>query len=121
MKIIDRFYHARHIIHVELNIISIAQKEFPQIYPADGWVEHDPEDIWSTTLSTSKMAFDDAESKRYRVTAIGITNQRETTVVWERYSGNPIHNAIVWQDRRTACICSSLSEQNLKEKIQLKI
>lgn len=99
-------------------IVSRAQEEFPQIYPADGWVEHDPDAIWSTTLRTAQRAFQEAEAKGGRVAALGITNQRETTVIWERASGRPIHNAIVWQDRRTADICQRLSHENVGNEIQ---
>ncbi|OVE74048.1 glycerol kinase [bacterium B17] len=103
------------------NIIAVAQEEFPQIYPDSGWVEHDPEAIWQTTLRTAQKAFKEAEAKGGEVVAIGITNQRETTIVWERESGKPIHNAIVWQDRRTAGICQRLAEdENLCEEIQQK-
>ncbi|MEM8770685.1 MAG: glycerol kinase GlpK [Pseudomonadota bacterium] len=90
-------------------IVASAQEEFAQHYPADGWVEHDPEDIWTTTLATARAAFQEAE-KVGSVAAIGITNQRETTLVWDRDTGKAIHNAIVWQDRRTAPVCKTLSE-----------
>lgn len=90
------------------NIISSAQQEFPQHYPENGWVEHSPDDIWTSSLSVAKKAFDEAEASGGRVIAIGITNQRETTLVWDRKSGKPIYNAIVWQDRRTAERCSEL-------------
>ncbi len=93
------------------NIIASAQEEFPQIYPDDGWVEHNPADIWQTVLSTLKAAYSDASSKGYDPFAIGITNQRETTFVWDRNTGECIYNAIVWQDRRTAEICRQLSEK----------
>jgi len=89
--------------------VMTAQEEFPQIYPADGWVEHDPEAIWKTVLSTTRdvLGFANTENKK-SVKAIGITNQRETCVVWERATGKPIYNAIVWQDRRTANVCATL-------------
>src|SRR6478735_3741275 len=74
-----------------------AQQEFPQHYPASGWVEHDPEDIWRTTLETGRGALAKAGIAAKDVAALGITNQRETTLVWDRRSGKPIHNAIVWQ------------------------
>jgi len=106
------------VFDLNASIVSVAQEEFPQIYPAEGWVEHDPEAIWSTTLSTARQAFAEAEARGGKVVAIGITNQRETTVLWERDSGKPIHNAIVWQDRRTAHICKRLAENNLGEEIQ---
>jgi glycerol kinase len=89
-------------------IVGSAQAEFPQLYPAAGWVEHDPEAIWSTSLDTARRALAEAESRGGRVEAIGVTNQRETSLVWDRADGRPIHNAIVWQDRRTADICAGL-------------
>lgn len=101
-----------------MNLIAVVQKEFPQVYPEDGWVEHDPEAIWSTVLDTAKQAITEAEAKGGSVTAIGITNQRETTVVWERDSGRPIYNAIVWQDRRTADTCRELVENKLATEIR---
>ena len=86
---------------------ATAQREFAQHYPASGWVEHDPEEIWSTTLAVTRKAFADAGGM---IAAVGITNQRETTVVWDRSSGTPIHRAIVWQDRRTAARCRELRD-----------
>lgn len=100
--------------------VAVAQEEFPQHYPADGWVEHDPEDIWATTLKTARTALQEAEATGNRVVAIGITNQRETTLVWDRTSGKPIYNAIVWQDRRTSDHCAQLKEQGLEAKVQSK-
>ena len=100
------------------NIVAVAQQEFPQHYPADGWVEHDPEDIWRTTLDTARRAFAEAEAKGGEIVAIGITNQRETTVVWERDSLKPIHNAIVWQDRRTADVCRRLRAAGLEPLVR---
>ncbi len=92
----------------EGEIITLAQREFPQIYPHPGWVEHDPEVIWATVLATAREAIKAGEKKGWRAEAIGITNQRETTIVWDRWTGQPIHNAIVWQDRRTADVCARL-------------
>lgn len=92
----------------EGEIITLAQREFPQIYPHPGWVEHDPEVIWATVLATAREAIKAGEKKGCRAEAIGITNQRETTIVWDRRTGQPIHNAIVWQDRRTADVCARL-------------
>lgn len=92
------------------NIISVAQKEFTQIYPEPGWVEHDPTEIWSTQLSVATEAVAKAGLKAADIAAIGITNQRETTIVWDRETGMPIHNAIVWQDRRTAGFCDQLKQ-----------
>jgi glycerol kinase len=91
--------------------VAFAQQEFPQIYPAPGWVEHDPDEIWSTTVKTVRGAMHDAGIAASDVAAIGITNQRETTLVWERATGKPIHNAIVWQDRRTADLCAGLIDK----------
>ena len=83
-------------------IRASAQKEFPQLFPQAGWVEHDPREIWSSQLEVARTALASARLTAGDVAAIGITNQRETTVIWDRRSGEPIHNAIVWQDRRTA-------------------
>jgi glycerol kinase len=88
-----------------------AQQEFTQFFPKDGWVEHDPEEIWSTTLGVVREALDQARLDKHQIAAIGITNQRETTVVWDRASGKPVYNAIVWQDRRTADFCETLRQQ----------
>jgi glycerol kinase len=90
------------------NIISVAQKEFNQIFPQPGWVEHDAEEIWSTQFGTMAEAVAKANIKMKQIAGIGITNQRETTVVWERSTSQPICNAIVWQDRRTAAFCDQL-------------
>jgi glycerol kinase len=91
--------------------IASSQLEFEQYYPNNGWVEHDPEEIWSTTLQTCKDALGSAKEKGYSVKGIGITNQRETTLVWNRKTGKPVYNAIVWQDRRTSEFCSSIADQ----------
>src|SRR5690349_12731571 len=96
----------------DLRPIRTAQEEFPQLFPASGWVEHDPEAIWATTLSTARAALDGE-----RVAALGITNQRETTLVWDRDTGRPIHNAIVWQDRRTAPLCEALRAEGLADQV----
>jgi glycerol kinase len=100
------------------NIISVAQKEFKQIFPQPGWVEHDPEEIWSTQLGVAAEAITKAGLTAENIHAIGITNQRETTVVWERSTGKPIYNAIVWQDRRTAEFCDELKRKHLHILIQ---
>ncbi len=92
----------------DLGVVAVAQKEFRQHFPASGWVEHDPEEIWATVLATGRAALRKARLKARDIAGIGITNQRETTVVWDRATGRPIHNAIVWQDRRTADICAAL-------------
>jgi glycerol kinase len=93
------------------NIVSIAQKEFTQIFPQPGWVEHDPLEIWSSQIAVATEAVVKAGLTPANIAAIGITNQRETTIVWERKTGKPICNAIVWQDRRTAAYCDSLKEK----------
>lgn len=100
---------SRSIIFDELGqAVSIGQKEFRQIYPQAGWVEHDPEEIWRSQIETAIESLDAAGLSAEDISAIGITNQRETTIVWDRKTGQPIHNAIVWQDRRTASICDEL-------------
>lgn len=101
-------------------IVSVAQKEFNQHYPQPGWVEHDASEIWSTQLGVATEAISKANLKAADIAAIGITNQRETTVVWDRETGKPICNAIVWQDRRTSQYCDTLKKQGLGEKIQEK-
>ncbi len=88
-----------------------AQREFPQHYPQSGWVEHDAEDIWRHTLAVAQGALAEAGIEAGALAAIGITNQRETTVIWDRESGQPIHHAIVWQDRRTAPLCDRLKDE----------
>ena len=96
------------------SILAVSQQEFPQVYPQNGWVEHDAETIWATTLATTREAMDDA------VTTIGITNQRETIVLWDRATGKPLHNAIVWQDRRTADLCAGLKADGVEPVVQAK-
>jgi glycerol kinase len=104
----------------EMKIAGAGQKEFKQIYPQSGWVEHDPEEIWDSVVSTIKMAIREAKISAKDIAALGITNQRETVVVWERESGTPIHNAIVWQDRRTASYCDKLKKQDLEKTFTKK-
>jgi glycerol kinase len=96
------------VFNDELAPVATAQEEFPQLYPAPGQVEHDPETIWGTTLSTMRAALQQAGTSAKEIAGIGITNQRETTLIWDRKTGRPIHNAIVWQDRRTAARCAEL-------------
>lgn len=91
-----------------LRVVASAQEEFAQHFPDSGWVEHDPEDLWNTTLSTCRAAMDKAGLDAHSIVAIGITNQRETTLVWDRETGEPVHKAIVWQDRRTSDYCAEL-------------
>ncbi|WP_316849037.1 glycerol kinase GlpK [Pedobacter agri] len=101
-------------------IVAIAQKEFTQIYPQAGWVEHNPLEIWSTQLSVAAEVIVKAGLSATDIDSIGITNQRETTVVWDRETGLPIYNAIVWQDRRTSSYCDEIKAQGLAKKIQDK-
>jgi glycerol kinase len=91
-------------------VLSLEQQPFEQIYPASGWVEHDPEVIWATVISTTRAVLERLRSQQQSALAIGLTNQRETTIVWDRQSGRPLYNAIVWQDRRTADVCRRLSQ-----------
>lgn len=99
--------------------LATAQKEFEQIYPADGWVEHDANVIWRDTLNVCREVLEQAQLKASDIAACGITNQRETTVVWDRATGKPVYNAIVWQDRRTADRCRLLAKDDgLEDKIQ---
>ena len=102
------------------NIIAVSQKEFTQYYPKPGWVEHDPVEIWQTQISTAREALKKAGIEAGQVSAIGITNQRETTVLWEKDTGKPVYNAIVWQCRRTADICSELKTAGLEDTIRKK-
>lgn len=104
----------------EGNMVSVAQKEFTQIYPEQGWVEHDAEEIWMTQMTVSHEAMLKAGLTYKNIEAIGITNQRETTIVWDKTTGEPIYNAIVWQCRRTAENCDSLIEAGLTDKIKEK-
>ncbi len=102
------------------NIVATEQQEFTQIFPQPSWVEHDPLEIWETQLQTAKDVLQKANITVADISAIGITNQRETTVVWDRNSGEPIYNAIVWQDRRTASICEDLIAKGHDQYIQQK-
>ncbi len=98
------------------SIAAVAQHEFEQFYPQAGWVEHDPMEILTSQLSCAVEALGKAGARPRDVAAIGITNQRETVIVWERETGKPIHPAIVWQDRRTAPLCESLERSGVGEK-----
>lgn len=100
------------------NIKFTSQLEFRQYFPENAWVEHDPEEIWSTQLQTAQNVMQYADAQANEVAAIGITNQRETTVVWDRNTGKPIYNAIVWQDRRTADICNQLKAEGLENYVK---
>ena len=102
------------------SIVSTASKEFKQIYPKPGWVEHNPTEIWSSQIEVAKNALNKAGLKAVDIAAIGITNQRETTIVWDKKNGKPVYNAVVWQCRRTAPICDQLKKKGLAEIIQKK-
>jgi glycerol kinase len=101
-------------------IVAVAQKEFPQLFPKPGWVEHNPVDIWSTQLGVAAEVLQKATRSAADIAAIGITNQRETTIVWDRETGQPVCNAIVWQDRRTASLCDALRKRKLDRVIRRK-
>ncbi|MDV7269364.1 glycerol kinase GlpK [Thioclava sp. A2] len=103
-----------------LKPVASAQEEFRQIFPASGWVEHDPADLWSTVAATSRAAIERAGIDAQQIAAIGITNQRETTIVWDKTTGQPVCNAIVWQDRRTAEFCASLRAEGFEEAVTSK-
>ena len=108
------------VFNAQGQIMAMAQQEITQIYPQPGWVEHDPWQIWQTQLATAIEALAKSGISARQVSAVGITNQRETTVVWHKGTGQPIHNAIVWQDRRTEPACAALREQGLADTIQTK-
>ena len=101
-------------------IVALAQKEFTQYFPKPGWVEHDPDEIWSTMLGVAVEAMTKAGVSADDIAGIGITNQRETTIVWDRKTGEPIYNAIVWQCRRTSEFCDRLRERGLTDEIRMK-
>ena len=101
-------------------ICSMAQKEFTQYFPKPGWVEHDPREIWSTQLSVARQAMNQINASAADIAAIGITNQRETAIVWDKNTGKPVYNAIVWQCRRTSEYCDSLKDKGLTEMFQKK-
>ena len=105
------------LFRADCTVAAVAQQEFPQRFPRSGWVEHDPEDIWRTALDTARQALKKAGASAKDVAAIGITNQRETALIWDRKTGKPIHNAIVWQDRRTADECARLKTAGHEQEI----
>lgn len=100
------------------NSIATAQKEFTQIFPQPGWVEHNPNEIWQTQIEVAREVVAKANIHATEIAAIGITNQRETTIVWDKETGNPIYNAIVWQDKRTAALCDELKERGLSDYVK---
>ncbi len=108
------------IFNDQLEIVASAQQEFEQFFPQSGWVEHDPEEIWSSTLATCRKALEKSSLSANDIAAIGITNQRETTIIWDKDTGKPIHKAIVWQDRRTTDFCNQLREDGHDPMITAK-
>lgn len=101
-------------------VAGLGQKEFTQIFPQDGWVEHDPEEIWESVVWSVRKALSEAKLEAKDIAAIGITNQRETTLIWDRTTGKPIHNAIVWQDRRTTAFCAKLKKSGHEKTVTKK-
>ena len=108
------------VFNREGQVVAMAQKEFAQHYPRPGWVEHDPEEIWVGQAATAAEVLERAKLAAGDLEAVGITNQRETTILWDRATGQPIHNAIVWQDRRTADVCDRLRADGRAETIRAK-
>ncbi|MEN3184350.1 MAG: glycerol kinase GlpK [Atribacterota bacterium] len=108
------------LVDQEGNVVSSAYREIGQIYPHPGWVEHNPREHWETTLACMKEALEKAKAQPSQVAGIGITNQRETTIIWDKDTGEPIYNAIVWQCRRTAPICEDLKARGFEEKVREK-
>ncbi|WGI27022.1 glycerol kinase GlpK [Halomonas alkaliantarctica] len=101
-------------------VTAVAQQEFTQHFPHDGWIEHNPEDIWDTVVATCRDVMHNAEVTADQIAGIGITNQRETTILWDRKTGKPLYNAIVWQDRRTSDLCQSLRDKGHTDVVQAK-
>src|SRR5690349_6539972 len=106
------------LVNESAAIIGIAQQEFHQHFPQSGWVEHDPNEILKTQLGVLSKVISDHKVKANEIIAIGITNQRETTVVWDKKTGKPVFNAIVWQDKRTAPICEQLKTKGLEDHVR---
>ncbi|WP_417553786.1 FGGY family carbohydrate kinase [Marinomonas fungiae] len=100
--------------------VGQSQQEFPQHFPNDGWVEHDPNDLWQSTLTVCQNVLKDTGIDADAIASIGITNQRETTVLWDTETGETVYNAIVWQDRRTSQYCQSLVDKDYSELVQSK-
>ena len=108
------------LINEKAQIVSMSQKEIRQIYPKEGWVEHDPVEILNSVIEVTQEAIEKLKIQPQQIKSIGITNQRETTVVWNKETGIPIHNAIVWQDNRTIALCEKLKKQKLEKTISDK-
>ena len=104
----------------KMDPVAVSQKEFPQYFPNSGWVEHDPEEIWDSVFATCKEVMEKAGVTASDIKGIGITNQRETVVVWNKNTGKSLGNAIVWQDRRTASICEELKKKGLEDTVNEK-
>jgi glycerol kinase len=102
------------LVDRELKVLGRSKREYPQIYPRPGWVEHDPEDIWQSAMAAVRDVFASSGTSPAEVAAVGITNQRETSLLWDRETGRPVHKAIVWQCRRTAEICAQLKAEGLE-------
>lgn len=100
--------------------VYVAQKEFPQLFPEPGWVEHDPEQIWNAVQTTVASAFINSQIRPDQIAAIGITNQRETTVIWDKKTGRPVYNAIVWQSRQTTSLAEELKSKGYSDLIKEK-
>ncbi len=105
------------LFDAQMQRVGTAQREFPQYFPQEGWVEHDPEEIWDSVLTVCREVLETTGVAASKIAGIGITNQRETTVIWDRDTGTPIHNAIVWQDRRTADICERLRKAGCEDDV----
>ena len=106
------------LVDHELRVHGRAKREYPQIYPRPGWVEHDPEDIWQSTLAVVRQVLSESGKSAAEISAIGVTNQRETSLLWDRETGRPVHNAIVWQCRRTADLCRQLQQEGLEREFR---
>ena len=106
------------VFDLQGNIVAMAQEEFRQIYPQPGWVEHDPEEIWTSQLATARRVLADNAISLADIAGLGITNQRETTIVWNRRTGRAVHNAIVWQDRRAESLCAALREKGAESEVR---
>ena len=102
----------------EAKIAGVSQKEYTQHFPHPGWVEHDPEEIWSSQLEVFEQLLQENNVSIEDIISIGITNQRETTLIWDKRTGKPVHNAIVWQDKRTSAYCDELKEQGLSDEFK---
>ena len=108
------------IFDKDSNIVATEQQEFTQIYPKPGWVEHNANEIWSTQLAVAQNVLKNNNIKASQIAGIGITNQRETTIIWDKTTGQPIHNAIVWQDRRTTDLCNKLKAEGHEPMVSSK-